>query len=187
MSFGFTGGVIGGSVIPTTNFGLFTQIENGTPVENTITETSIVGVGIGTLSVPANTFKIGDTFHLKICGVLNSKNNQTLTIKLHANGIDIGTTGVIQLATTTARIWELSADFTIRNIGGLGVASLLTNGQFFYQKNASTTYEGVSFLNLDTTTFDTEILNTLDVVAQWGFADPLNSIYTSQLVLNKVF
>jgi len=185
-SFGFQGG-FNGNAIPTTNYGLFTQIDNSVPVANTIVETTILGNGIGTLSVPENSFQVGDSFHLKMCGVLNSKNNQQLTIKLHANGIDIGSTGTLLLATTTGKFWELNADFVIRQIGGLGVAQLLTNGQFSYQKDASTTYEGANFLNLDATTFNTTILNTLDVVCQWGNADPLNSIYSSQTILYKVF
>jgi hypothetical protein len=187
MNFGFQGGNSSGSIPSTTNYGLFTQIADSLPVVNTIIESTLVGNGLGTLSVPANTFQIGDTFQLKICGILNSRNNQAFTIRLHANGLDIATTGTITLNTCTKRIWELLADFTIRQIGNSGVAQLLTNGQFSYQKDASVTYEGVIFQNLNNTNFDTTILNTLDIVCQWGLADPLNKIYSSQLILNKVF
>lgn len=187
MDFGFQGGVSSGSIPSTTNYGLFTQIKDSIPVGNSIIESTLVGAGLGTLSVPEKTFQIGDTFQLKICGMINSRNNQDFTIRLHANGLDIATTGIILLSTCTNRIWELLANFTIRKIGNSGVAQLLTNGQFSYQKNASVTYEGVIFQNLNNTTFDTTILNTLDIVCQWGFADPLNKISSSQLILNKVF
>jgi hypothetical protein len=187
MNFGFQGGNSSGLIPSTINYGLFTQIADSVPVENTILEKSLVGNGLGTLSVPKNTFKVGDTFQLKICGILNCLNNAQLTIRLHANGIDIATTGVLVLATCTNRVWELSANFTIRQIGNVLVAQLLTNGQFLYLKNASLSLEGATFQNLNLTTFNTTILNTLDIVCQWGLASPLNKISSSQLILNKVF
>ena len=187
MDFGFQGGGGSGSIPSTINYGLFTQIADSIPVENTILEKTLVGSGLGTLSVPKNTFQIGDTFQLKICGILNCVNNAQLTIRLHANGIDIATTGTITLSTCTNRIWELLADFTIRQIGNSGVAQLLTNGQFLYVKNASLSLEGATLQNLNNTTFNTTILNTLDIVCQWGLANPLNKISSSQLILNKVF
>jgi hypothetical protein len=186
-SFGFQGGSGAGNTPTTLNFGLFSQIQNGNPVANTIDEKTLLGIGIGSLIVPENTFVQGDCFRLKMCGVLNSKNNAQLTIRLHANGIDIGSTGLLTLGSTTAKIWELNVDFTIREVGGLGSAELLTNGVFLYDQNASSSFEGITFLNLDNTTFDTLVNNTLDVVAQWGSADPLNSIYSAQTILTKTF
>ena len=95
MDFGFQGGVSSGSIPSTTNYGLFTQIKDSIPVGNSIIESTLVGAGLGTLSVPEKTFQIGDTFQLKICGMINSRNNQDFTIRLHANGLDIATTGII--------------------------------------------------------------------------------------------
>lgn len=186
-SFGFQGGNGSGSIPPTSNYGLFSQIQNGSPVSNTIDEKTLLGIGIGSLVVPENTFIQGDSFHLKMCGVLNAKNNAQLTIRLHSNGIDIANTGLLTLGTTTAKVWELLVDFTIREVGGLGTAELLTNGAFLYDQDASSSYEGINFLNLDNLNFDTTISNTLDVVAQWVLADPLNSIYSAQTILTKTF
>ena len=186
-SFGFQNGVSSGSLPATSNYGLWTQIADGTPVVNTLVETSILGSGLGTLSVPANTFLVGDTFQLKMCGNLNSQNNAKLTMKLHANGIDIGTTGLLSLVASTSQVWEFNAIFTIRAIGVAGVGVLATNGNFNYKGNASSSFEGINFQNLDTTTFDTTIINTLDVVAQWGTASLLNSINTTQVILTKLF
>ncbi len=185
-NFGFQGGA-SGSIPATSNYGLWTQIEDGNVVQNTDIETTILGVGLGTLSVPENIFVMGDTFHLKICGKINAKNNAQLTINLHSNGIDLGSTGIMTLSTTTTKIWEFTADFTIRQIGGVGVAQLLTNGMFNYQADASSNYEGVNFMSLNNTTFDTTIVNTLDVMAQWGVADPLNAISSVQMVLTKTY
>ena len=43
-----------------TVYGLFSQTGNSVTVSGTTSETTIVGSGIGTLTVPANGFSIGD-------------------------------------------------------------------------------------------------------------------------------
>ena len=187
MDFGFQNGGSGGGSVPLTlNYGLFTQIDNSIPVVNTITETSLIGNGIGTLSVPENTFKIGDTFFLKMSGKISSRNNDNLTIRLHANGNDIATTGLMTMKNSTKRNWELYAYFVIRQIGGLGIAFLATAGNFSYVADASTSFETYNY-NTITNVFDTTVINTLDVVCEWGQADPLNSILSSQTILTKLF
>ena len=40
--------------LPPASTGLFTQTANGPTVTNTVTESTIVGAGLGSLSVPAN-------------------------------------------------------------------------------------------------------------------------------------
>lgn len=185
--FGFQGGVLSGINTSTLNYGLWTQIEDGIPVTNTIDEKTLLGSGLGTLSVPANNFQVGDTFSLKMCGTLNAQNNSQLTITLHSNGVDIGSSGLLTLVASTLSVWELTALFTIRAIGISGDAILSTNGSFNYVGNASSNLEGVNFTNIDSTTFDTTIINVLDVVAQWGSASVLDSINTTQVVLTKLF
>ena len=186
-SFGFQGGSGSGNTPTTLNFGLFSQIRDSSPIVNTTAEGSLIGLGIGSLIVPENTFIQGDSYHLKMCGVINARGTATLTIRIHANGIDIATTGAIALDPTTTKVWELLADFTIRETGTTGVAELLTNGGFLYNKNSGLQLEGISFNNVNNTTFDTTIINVLDIVAQWNLADPLNSIYSSQTILTKTF
>jgi hypothetical protein len=186
-SFGFQGGGGSGGAPTTLNFGLWTQLNDSVPVVNTLIETTILGNGVGSLLVPENTFQIGDTFGLTMCGNINAQNNAKLTIKLHANGIDIGSTGLLTLNQATTKTWELKAIFTIRALGFAGVGVLATNGNFNYNADASSSFEGINFSNIDSTNFDTTIPNILDVVAQWGTASLLDSISTTQVVLTKLF
>jgi len=167
--------------------GLFAQIANSTPITNTITLGNLLGSGVGTLSVPPNGFQAGDSFHLKISGIMSSKNNNDITITLRSNGIILASTGSINLPQTTNKVWELEADFTIRTIGAAGVANINTNGQFIYNKDANLAVEGIGFNSTNNTTFDTTILNTLEVNAQWAQADPLDSIYSSNCTLFKTY
>lgn len=173
--------------IPTSiSYGLYSQIADGSVVSG-IGEQSLIGVGVGTLSVPANGFSVGDSFHLKAGGSVTNPNGEQLILKLKSDSIVLESSGILTLPKTTDKFWEIEIDFTIRAIGGAGVASILSNGQFVYLKDASVAYEGYGFNFVNNTTFDTTISNTLDLTAEWVTIDPTNAIYTTSLVLTKTF
>ena len=167
--------------------GLFAQTAASTSVVNTTTETTILNGGVGTLSVPANGFQVGDSFHAILSGTLSADNNNTLQIRVKSSSIVLGDSGVITLPGITAKFFDINLNFTIRTIGAAGVASVATSGQFTYSKNASNAFEGVDFFFINNTTFDTTVGNTLDITAEWGTASLTNSISTEVFVLNKIY
>ena len=166
---------------------LYTQTASSTPVTNTTTETSLLDGGVGTLTVPANGFKVGDSFHAILTGHVSSVNNHTLTLRIKSGSVVLATTGAITMAGTTNRHWKLEVYFTIRTLGASGVASIATGGTFMYTKNASTNFEGTNFSNEITTGFDTTISNTLSITAQWGQTNTGDSIYSEIFTLNKTY
>ena len=167
--------------------GLYAQTALGIAIANTTVETSLVGAGVGTLSVPANAFQIGDSFTIKLCGKLSCANNETIHIKLKSNGIVIADAGIFQMKISTNKYFELVADFTITKLGAAGVAELFVNGQYSYNQNANTQLDGVNFALISNTTFDTTIANALTITAQWGLANASNSIQSQNFVLTKVY
>ena len=167
--------------------GLFTQIEDGPVVENTTDELTIIGNGLGSLSIPANGFTKGNSFRAYIEGDLSSLNNAELTINIRDNGNILASTGPMTLVTTSGNYYYLDITFVVREIGAAGVASLMTSGVFQYTKTANNTPETIGFNNLNNTTFDTTTLSTLDITAQWGAADPANSIDAHILTLQRIF
>jgi hypothetical protein len=169
------------------NFGLFSQTASSAPITNTTVETSLLDGGVGTLSVPPNGFNVGDSFLAIMTGFLNSANNQQLEIRIRSNGSLLADTGIITLNTATNKDFNLQIYFTIQAIGGAGVASIVTGGNFAYTKNASTTLEGTAFSTRNNTTFDTTVLNTLVITAQWGASNPNNIIYSDIFTLTKTF
>ena len=185
-NFGFISGIYY-SGPPRTNYGLFTQTASSTPVVNTTSELTLIDGGIGTLSVPPNQFVIGDTFKLSMFGHISSDNNRTLRIRVKANAVVLGDTGLITMPQTTNQHWGLEVMFTIRATGAAGVASIVTAGQFTYTKDASNAFEGENFVTVENTNFNTLIANTLNITAQWGTASVNNSIYSDSFVLYKVF
>lgn len=175
------------NVLPTGNFGLYAQTIQGTPITNTITETTLIGSGVGGLTVPANNFSVGDSFHAIMTGHLNCANNQGITFRIKANSTLLADTGSITLNTATNRHFRLEVFFTVRALGVSGVASIVSGGTFMYTKNASVAFEGADFSTETLIGFDTTIANTLNITAQWAGVNPSNSIYSELFTLNKTY
>jgi hypothetical protein len=182
-----TKSITGQEIIAAGSYGLYTQTAASTPVTNTTTETSLLDGGVGSLMVPANGFKIGDSFHAILTGHVSAVNNHTLRIRIKANSIVLSDTSAITMAGTTSKHWKLEVYFTVRTLGASGVASIAAGGAFMYTKNASTNFEGTNFSTETTTGFDTTINNTLAITAQWGTANTGDSIYSEIFTLNKTF
>ena len=173
--------------IPATNYGLFAQTGNSTPITATIVESSLIGSGLGNLSVPANGFQVGDSFVAKLYGHISCVGTATIQIKIKANSVVLGDTGIITLDTTTNKHWNIEVNFTIRSLGNASVGSIVSAGLFSYIKNSGLNFEGANFVFLNNTTFDTTILNTLDITAQWNTNNAGNNIYSDIFVLNKIY
>lgn len=166
-----------------TVYGLFAQTGSSTPVSGTTVETSIIGSGTGTLSVPSNGFRVGDSFSAKLNGHISCVGSATIQIRVKANSVLLGDTGVIALDTTTGKHWQLDLNFTIRSIGSVG--SIASFGSFGYIKNSGLNYEGSNFVTI--TPLDTTILNTINITAEWNTNNSGNSIYSDIFVLNKIY
>ena len=167
--------------------GLFAQTVTSTPVANTVLEQSLIGTGVGSLQVPPNGFQVGDSFQARLGGVLSAANNDDLHIRIYGDGALLADTGLINMPQVTNKNWELEITFTVRAIGVAGVASIATHGSFLYEKDASLAFEGITFSVINNTTFNTTILNTLSITAQWDAAKPQNSIASDVFVLDKIY
>jgi hypothetical protein len=175
--------------LPTSvNYGLFAQTANSTVVTNTTVETSLVNGGVGTLTVPANGFSVGDSFRVIVGGVVNANNNQTLRVRVKAGSIVLLDSGLQNLGSSVINdVFSINVDFTIRQLGAAGVASIVSLGSFHYTKTNNASVQGFGFNVVNSTTFDTTISNTLDITVQWGAASTGNNIYSDIFILNKTY
>jgi hypothetical protein len=172
----------------TINYGLFAQTANSTLITNTTAESSLINGGVGTLTIPANGFQVGDSFRAVFGGVMNANNNQNITIRVKAGSIVLLDSGIQNLGSSVINdIWSLNIDFTIRAIGAAGVASIVTLGAFHYTKTNNASVQGFAFNTVNSTTFDTTISNALNVTAQWATASSGNNIYSDIFILNKIY
>ena len=173
--------------VPATNYGLFAQTGNSTPITNGSQATLIDG-GVGTLIVPPNGFSVGDSFRADFGGLMSCRNNETITIRIKSGATELSVSPSLQMPVTTNQVWLLTINFTIRAIGPAGTASIVVLAELHVLKQASGTQQGFGWNTIKTTDFDTTILNTLDVTAQWGSNTPAqNSIYSDIFVLNKIY
>lgn len=168
-------------------YSLFAQTVSSTPVTATTVPGSLIGTGVGTLSVPANAFQVGDSFRASFEGHISAKNNDTLRIVVKTGSVILADTGVITMPNITNRHWSLWIDFTVRTTGIATVASIASGGQFTYMKNASNAFEGSLFSIINNTTFNTTVPNTLQVTAEWSSTSAQNSIYSEVFTLYKTY
>lgn len=173
--------------IPGNSYGLYAQTGNSIPITGTTAESSLINGGVGTLTVPANGFRIGDSFRADFGGQLSSRNNDTIRIRVKAGSVILADSGTQTMTTAVDDIWQLSINFTVRALGAAGVASIVALGVFHTTKQSNGAPQGFSFNTVNSTTFSTTISNTLDVTAQFSSTSTLNSIFTDIFVLNKIY
>jgi hypothetical protein len=166
--------------------GLYAQTAPSTIVTGTTPQTLING-GVGTMTVPANGFQVGDSFVAYFSGKISSVNNAVLEIHVVADGDTLADTGLMTLSATTNKDWEMFINFTVRTIGASGVASIATSGRFSYNKNSGSQPESIGFFNLNNTTFDTTVSNTLNVTAKWDTSSPTDKIQTEMFNLYRIY
>jgi hypothetical protein len=168
--------------------GLYAQTANSAIVTNTTAETTIIGTGVGTLSVPANGFSVGDSFRAVFGGVINATNNQTIRVRVRTGSVLLLDSGPQNLGSSVINdVFSLNVDFTIRQLGTAGVASIVSLGSFHYTKTNNASVQGFGFNVVNSTTFNTTISNTLDITVQWGAASTGNNIYSDIFILNKTY
>ena len=168
-------------------YGIYTQTASS-PVVTGTSEQSLLDGGQGSLTVPANGFAVGDSYRARMTGHISCANNQTLRIKIKADGVILADTGLMTLGATSSKHFCLNIEFVIRAIGAAGVASIASGGDFtFNRSGAGGTIEGTNFSVENSTTFSTTISNTLEITAQWGSSNAANQIYSEIFTLSKVF
>lgn len=175
-------------IIQTGNYGLFSQIEDSVPITATTVKSSLIGNGVGSLSVPANAFQVGDSFSAHFSGTISCVGSATIDIKVETvSGILLCDTGIIDLSASTLKSWSLELQFTVRSLGVAGVASIASSGIFSYIRDGGLNFEGYVLNYINSANFDTTIENELIVTGQWNSNSGLNSIFSRNFVLQKTY
>jgi hypothetical protein len=171
----------------TNNVGLFAQTANSATITGTTAETTLIDGGVGSLSVPANGFIVGNSFQATMGGVISSANSETITIRIKSGSTILADSGALSLPNISNQVFNLTINFTIRAIGGAGVSNIVTLANLLILKKTSGNQDGFGWNVVNSTTFDTTILNTLDITAQWSSNNATNSIYSDIFFLNKTY
>ena len=166
-------------------YGLYAQTANSATI-NTTGEQTLVGTGVGTLSVPANAFSVGDSFHAKVGGKINATGGggrSEIIIRIKNGSTVLATTGVFDLDNATDQGWECELDFTIAAIGATG--TICTNGNFAFVKDNDRKVSGYVFQDVEP--IDTTASSTLDITAEWNVLNGGDDIYSANFVLYQTY
>jgi len=155
---------------------MFTQTADKT-VANTTTETTLIGTGVGTLTLPANSLIAGRTVRIKMSGIYSTVavTGGTVTVKVKYGSTVIATIATTALLTgATNDYWEGEVVLTCRTTGATG--TVMTSGRVGYQ----ITGNAVIWDELNnagaTTTIDTTAATALDVTVTWSAANASNTV-----------
>jgi hypothetical protein len=150
---------------------LFTQTADKT-VTNTVTETSIIGTGVGTLTLPANFFVAGKTIRLRVGGVYSTPalGSPAVTVKVKYGSTVLATVTTTSLLTGASSLeFDGEVAITCRTTGVSG--TVMTHGDIEYATGLGGTIAVNSLNNGGTaTTINTTTSNLLDVTVTWDSA-----------------
>lgn len=156
---------------------IFTQTASKT-ITNTVTETSIIGTGVGYgLTLPANFFIAGKTIRLRIGGIYTTPALATpsVTIKVkYGSTVLASVTTSSLLSGATNLEFDGEVDITCRTTGASG--SVMLHGDIEYATGVAGTIAVDPLNNAGaTTTIDTTASNLLDVTLTWDSATSTRS------------
>jgi hypothetical protein len=169
--------------------GVYSQTTEGTNQTGTTYNSILSGTGVGSLSVPANGFAVGDSFTAEVCGIISSVNNDDFLFQILGGPTSAITLlgGSVIMKTTTDKVFTLKSKFVIRAIGAAGVASIATYTEFMYNDNAANKSETFVFYAENGVTFDTTTTNVLDIDIKFSSANAGNQCRSELFTLHKVY
>jgi hypothetical protein len=155
--------------------GLYSGLSDGVLISGGTIGSLLPASGVGSLSVPANGFSIGDAYHLVCAGDIPvGDKDDIITITLNQNGTQLAQLSV-DMEDSTNTFFELEADFQVRSIGATG--QIITNFDFTFNKQLLKDFKGSRHVQLST--IDTTSSSSLTLTAQ--FAGDLNSTIQTRL------
>lgn len=150
---------------------LFTQTSDAT-VTNTTNETTIIGTGVGSLTLPADFLIVGRTIRLRVGGVYTTPAIATPSVLIK---VKVGTAIVATVTTSGLLSGATNLEFdgevlvTCRSTGSSG--SVATHGDIEYSTGVGGTISVDSLNNAGAvTTVNTTLSNVINVTVAWDTA-----------------
>lgn len=148
-------------------------------IANTTTETTIFGTGVGTKNVIENYGSVaGNAIRITSYGHINTVSG-TLAFTVKKGSTLLANTGGYTPATGQSQ----SSVKVEAMITFLSSTSIIINFMFWYKDSTSGSYQGIGTANTSNVSSLEEALN---ITAQWGVANPSNSITFNQSVIEYI-
>lgn len=162
---------------------IFTQTADVT-VASTASETTLIGTGVGTVTLPANFFTVGKTIRIGANGHYGTANPAgTLQIK-----VKLGTTVILDTTASTMSnglsnlAWTIAETvITCRTTGATGTVM----GQGYAEFSTTHTATTIDDFTPNTTaiTIDTTASQAISITAQWGTSSASNTITATNVTI----
>ncbi len=157
--------------------GLFSQT-NTVTVNSTAAETSMIGTGPGSVTVPANTMTAGAAYQYTSGGTFRTQGATSLRYRLRTNGVLLYDSGVLTVNSIATPIaWNIFCSFTYTGV------NMVTNVTWSYNNGALVSGN----TNQQVAAFNASVSNTLDFTVQWTVGNANNTINTNYGVITKVY
>jgi len=183
---------IKGSIIKSsTSPGIWSQTADGPLLANTTTETTIIGSGVGSLTIPADTWIKGQSYELRMWGEISAIVNDGMNFSIN-NGptkiVDTGGVTFFDIGVGGAMIpFEIIMSLTCREVGPPTTGKLQYSGQVNTRANSGGQFRSYGFNILNTANFDTTIDNVWNITGKWDNADPGNQVRILNANLKRTF
>jgi len=165
----------------------FVQTANKTIV-NTTTETSLLGPGVNSATVSANSLAVGTHFKLRGLGFIKNTGSPFIQVKVKIGSVVVMDTTLSGIYTITgSQQFTLECDFTVRAIGSGTSANVIGQGVFYYATNASTQPQVLFTTNTAVSSgFDSTTSNLIDTTFQWNTASASNEITCTNFTIERL-
>ena len=154
---------------------LFTQTQSVT-VANTVTETTLIGTGTGSVTLTANYGLTGKNVLIEGFGYHSSTGNPTIRIRIYKGSTLLLDTTAITSGNGTNDLIQIRANICWRS-----TTSVFSQG--FYQESGGVA-NNFPMTNTAATTVNTNS-EALNITVTWGTADPGNSITLTNLTIRE--
>jgi hypothetical protein len=162
-------------VIQTVNTCLFTQTANKN-VSATTTETSLIGTGVGTLTLPANFWVVGKALRIKIRGFF-SRTNGNVTFRFKLGAVTIVASATASSGVGANDCFEVTVDCTCRTTGATG--AFFAQGNYFNFNNGN----NLQMVSVATVASDTTVSSAVDTTIEFSVSNAGNTFTSTNTTL----
>ncbi len=151
-------------------------------VTNSAVETNVVGVGSGTVTLPANYLQVAKTLRVKASGIYTSTTTAgTITFKFKLGTTVIVSTASINLpATQTNQLWSFGLALTVRSSGASGT---VFGNTAFGLNDATNGWKTCPMTMTTPVTVDMTAAQDISITAQFSVANASNTFTTTNFVV----
>lgn len=161
-------------------YALFKQTADKT-IASTNVETTLIGTGLGSVTIPANSLAVGDMISVEMRGYF-SRTVGTITFRSKLGGTTQASSAITP-STSTNGLFIISIMITIRSIGAGGTA--IAQGYVQNYASASPQAATTNAFTPQTATFaiNTTADQAYDLTSQWSTSSAGNAITSTNFIL----